>query len=134
MNWTPEEDAMLQKLIADGYPYEQVSILLGKEFNRVFTRKAICGRIYRIRAGINTNVPRTNALTVKKDKAPGSVFKSDFKRGKYKLMDLKPDQCRYVFGVRGAYTYCGCKVMPDKSMCAEHYNLCYQPNNKKRMG
>jgi hypothetical protein len=45
------------------------------------------------------------------------------------VMSLEPGQCRYVIGnvEKGKSTQFCCKAATQRSYCAEHYALCYQP-------
>ena len=44
------------------------------------------------------------------------------------LIDLRLDQCRYVYGDSGGYLFCGLTTLASSiSYCPEHYDLCTTP-------
>ena len=129
--WTTEQDCRLRELEEQGLSGYLIGIRLGK------TRNAVIGRSYRLRGyrrrakaptmkKIPIKTPRRTSAQIVCVEAARPVPVDDGRR-LISLLDLTEDTCRWPFGDRGSYLFCGApRAGPSPPYCAEHARLHYR--------
>lgn len=139
VKWTPEHDAALVSHRDDGYSSSQNAQLINQEFQTVYSRNAVIGRLHRL--GLtDANSPRkspqiASPRKLREVKAPRArpvkpVLPAEIIRLRcaeitplhVELAALDADACRYPFG-DGPFTFCGNLKLESSSYCFAHYHL-----------
>jgi hypothetical protein len=126
--WTTAEDAKLLELELQGYS----ASLIGERMGR--SRESIIGRSMRLRGGkrLTKARPRTITTTIRRDgqmllkpKPPRPVLVSG---GRLSIFELTETSCRWPFGDRAPYMFCGePRIDVDCSYCEGHARIALSP-------
>ena len=119
MKWTPEEDAVLLKMLGEGKTAKVVAEALGRP------RNAVIGRSHRLRdAGkpmpqlgrkVKLSKPKTVEMFLTCSESPPSLAQS--------LLELRHDQCRWPLET----TFCEEIRQEGRAYCAAHRKLSFRP-------
>lgn len=124
--YSEKEDDRLKVLYRQGLTQKVIADALWREFGIKRSNCSIGGRIARF--GIARKP--THIFFKNKDAVKPVLHEPvQIGFGEYKLIDLNHDQCRFPYGTKGNYTFCGKKC--DKVYCVEHTALCVSPPTKK---
>ena len=115
------------------------------------TKNSIVGKIYRYRQRMglppasdrapfeSVNIPAKVKRTQKeRRKVQKAVIKKPVKRKAVEmpehktLADLGAKECRYPYGDKTPYTFCGCPQKEGSVYCEEHYELCRGGQSRKQ--
>ncbi len=117
--WTQEKIDLLTKMwCKENFTATKIAEELG------FTKNAVIGKVNRL--GLKK-------ATTKKQKSPP---KQETKYGKYKLAELKQNQCAWPEGGDEddqEITFCGKEVLNKAVYCEEHNQMSFIKSNKKTL-
>ena len=142
--WPASHVDRLRHNFAAGMSFSENSAEINAKFGTSYSRNSCIGKGKRIgltqaskprlkpekpepivhirRAHKTRPMPRYIAAPVN----PGAAAKP----GNLTIYDLTADTCRWPFGDRAPYTYCGCSTYPGYPYCAEHVALGTSPGTK----
>lgn len=142
-NWTAERVEMACTLWREGYTASQVAMQLGG-----VSRSAVLGKLNRLGVGRRDAPPR-QPLHVRmrqrrrQEKGERAYFRQPAARLlkteqateqqplHVKLLDLGPHDCRWPFGDRPNYTFCGARQAADSSYCPTHRAMSLRSGTQK---
>lgn len=133
--WSKEEDRCLRALWLEGKTAAQIERMIGR------SRNAVIGRAHRLNLERREN-PCPPKVKFGFDPKSGRIYPKYTTTHKrklghqekpektYTLSDLGMNMCRFPFGEKTPYSFCG-RTTDGKHYCAEHIALCYEPRRKK---
>jgi hypothetical protein len=139
--WTPEMDARLRELHAEGLKFRLIAAGINAEFETTLTRNSCIGRAHRL----NLPVRAKPTEPVKKSKRERGQYKARLAPipppvqlrqspplipGRLTMLQLTRFTCRWPSGDRPPYTYCGDKIAGGGPFCREHAELAYNKSWK----
>jgi GcrA cell cycle regulator len=152
IGWPSEHSKLLKKLTIQGYSFAQISVELWEEFKVSYSRNACIGKASRLGlVAKKASKPSIEGVTrrarpVGKRSGPIATtrlapfppsFTSEISEFRcvevvpqnIRLLDLKPDQCRWPYGEAAPFTFCGHPVVHG-SYCAPHHFLSLGPGTE----
>lgn len=162
MSWTDERVDLLKKLWGEGRTAAEIANALGGVTRNAVIGKAnrlsLSRRTSPIKKTAKKKQPaNTNLAAVAQDQTslaqsaqsgqhnttpshalsavkPDAIHERDKKRKRIPLAELKPNQCRWPIGDPRDknFGFCGCKMEPGQTYCAEHHAAAYQGSGKSR--
>lgn len=147
MVWTPPQDAALAADYRRGLSCAQIAMRINTQFGTTYTRNSVIGRASRI------GLPGTRPVAEKRSPAPRkrdyAAVARDIAAAKrpapkpnietvallcaevtplnMDILDLGKGHCRYPYGDRVPYRFCGHLAIEGSSYCAPHFHLCRNP-------
>lgn len=134
--WTRLVVDRFKQLFTDRYSYSQIAKKLSEEFSITLTRNATIGFANRIKMPKRkkTDIPRKSEVRIDKPGRGGNPLKApaplapytprpEVGKGSVTLMQLKPRSCRWPFGDRPPFLYCGCMTVEGHPYCEDHMRL-----------
>jgi hypothetical protein len=136
--WTREQSDYLASVWRAGYSFSELAQFLNEQFGvSYYTRSAIGGKVARMALRNEARVPRAPKprarrvihLTVPskpvKQADPPSRDPAREPRIWCELIELTRFTCRYPYGDRPPFAYCGCPVIEGSPYCPFHTRLCW---------
>lgn len=125
MKWTPEEDAVLLKMLGEGKTAKVVAEALGRP------RNAVIGRSHRLRDAGKPTPQGGRKVTIPKPKPKpkpkkGAVFLTCSESPPslaQSLLELRHDQCRWPLET----TFCEEIRQEGRAYCAAHRKISFRP-------
>lgn len=124
--WNAEEDKILLERSALGDTMAQIAARINKAFNTARTRMSVSGRIHRLRNSTAENRKKYAAKTKQTTLLPKSISPAPLPMTEpapenlITLMELKADSCRWPYGDKAPYKFCGQKICGSRSYCQTH--------------
>lgn len=123
--WTDERDAMLKQLCEERKTATAIGALLGCTKNAIVGRCRRRGYILCSRDHPELPARWTRSHEKKVHVFPKARRPKSLRNGKYTVLTLEPDQCRWPEGGY-PYLFCGKPVYPHRSYCLDHCERSYQ--------
>ena len=135
--WPRERMDYLAEIWHDGWSFSQLAEQINYRFGTYITRSAVAGKLARM--SLKTTIPRTvhskPKLWPRKVVSPAIV---PAKPGKpaprlevlpptiwKELVELREGDCRFPYGERVPFPFCGLAAVPETPWCRFHAKLCY---------
>jgi len=127
-DWTPEEDSLLLERAKAGDTMAKISKAINEKFNSFRTRLSVGGRLFRLKQSSN----KIKTDMIKKKKVPNKPptqktnhsaplpMEEPEPQNLISLLDLKPDSCRWPYGDKTPYKFCGQKRCGSGPYCRTH--------------
>jgi len=150
--WPKEHDEVLRTCIAQGLSASRASAVINARFRTSYTRNAVIGRKSRLglvgdfrrpenekprkadgiasrtRAWRKPHVIKRKPKSAEVEAMPvldlPALCCADVTPWNLSLLELKEGQCRYPYGERTPFTFCGHPAFGKTSYCGPHYALC----------
>jgi hypothetical protein len=126
--WTAPLVERLKALAAQVDPvlsYSEIARILAVEFDARITKNSCIGRGRRIGIPPRQAMPKAamgfEVNPTKLRPVPRARPKKRYER--LEIFDLKHGDCRWPYGERAPFTYCGRKALNGYSYCEEHHKL-----------
>ena len=128
--WTESMQERLAELAADPLlSYGRIAQIMSIEFRLAFSKNSCVGRANRSDLPKPTSPlpppgPRArarNGLKLLPQSEP-----EPRRAGSYLIHQLRSHHCRYPYGDRAPFAYCGLETNGSSSYCAQHFRLVYQ--------
>jgi hypothetical protein len=126
--WNAEEDKILLERSQRGDTMAQIAARINKAFNTARTRMSVAGRLDRLRKGpakrLNKSAPKKKPIQT--TLPPRSISSAPLPptepapENLILLTDFKADTCRWPYGDKAPYKFCGQKISGSRSYCAAH--------------
>jgi len=145
--WSTDQTEHLTLFWKNGFSLSELAEEMNASFCvTYFTRNAIAGKVNRMNLRDRDRPkrapkarpprkPRELSAAVSKPPPPPPPRESVVPPTVWlDLIDLGSDTCRFPYGDRSPFAFCGCKVAPDSPYCPVHTELClnYPPSNLER--
>lgn len=128
MKWSDEQvDKLINLWSVQRKNLDEIAEILGT------TRNAVSGKLFRL--DLLTVSDKSVVKSAKR--APGTITVIQHDNpvyGRYSILDLKPNSCRFLFGSIGKpdFGYCGRETKDGSSYCSTHHEKCYRKAQFRR--
>ena len=135
--WPDEHiDALREFVVAKAGSATKIADLMTEKFETRFTRNKICGKIHRL--GLSEPKPKEPKQPRPKRHQPYKPRRKpeapppetvalrcvEIVPLNITLQELDDTTCKYPYGDRPPFQYCGHPSLPDESWCLDHFHLC----------
>jgi len=125
--WSISEDEKLTELHAKGIPFREMGKIIGRSHNSCISRSRMLKLPPRdnARFPLAENKTKYNTVVAGKKSRDSVALPEWIGKVGISIMELTTTSCRWPSKDK-PITYCGCKVVDQKSYCPTHYRLAYQ--------
>jgi hypothetical protein len=125
--WLDEQIAALCTLAAKGYSAGRIAKNLADQFGVARSRGAVIGKLNRLGL-LNRPKPVQSKLTKHPTPAKHSGYPvGEPPPGSVPLQVLTSSRCRFPFGDRAPFRFCGVEVIGGSSWCKVHHEVVFRP-------
>jgi GcrA cell cycle regulator len=133
--WPRERSEYLAALWRSGHSFSQIAKFINEAFGLELTRSAVAGKVGRMglhaKDRVTHQLPQPRAIRAQRSLSAAATKPArepprvPLKPRMIDILELTSYTCRYPYGDRPPYAYCGCPPLKGSPYCRDHTELCW---------